>query len=246
MNARIMVVEDDLPLKLQLVKILEKNNYDVIHKFESVKECIDAIDSIVPDLILLDINLEGKNEGIQIGSYISQNTDIPFFYITNYSDSSTLRRIQTTSPTGYLSKPLRESDIINNIAVALYNTKANEEDNAKEVSKKESEEFSKPIQRVITYIQNNLNKPIDTDVLVEISGWSKFHFIRKFNEEIGTTPHQYVIEHRLQEVKKLLRNTDLNIQEIANDLGFNSPSSLNQSFKNRFNITPSKYRKGKY
>ncbi len=145
-----------------------------------------------------------------------------------------------------MSKPLRESDIINNIAVALYNTKANEEDNAKEVSKKESEEFSKPIQRVITYIQNNLNKPIDTDVLVEISGWSKFHFIRKFNEEIGTTPHQYVIEHRLQEVKKLLRNTDLNIQEIANDLGFNSPSSLNQSFKNRFNITPSKYRKGKY
>ena len=145
-----------------------------------------------------------------------------------------------------MSKPLRESDIINNIAVALYNTKANDEDNAKEVSKKESEEFSKPIQRVITYIQNNLNKPIDTDVLVEISGWSKFHFIRKFNEEIGTTPHQYVIEHRLQEVKKLLRNTDLNIQEIANDLGFNSPSSLNQSFKNRFNITPSKYRKGKY
>ncbi len=88
MNARIMVVEDDLPLKLQLVKILEKNNYDVIHKFESVKECIDAIASIVPDLILLDINLEGKNEGIQIGSYISK------ILISHFFTSQTIQTLQ--------------------------------------------------------------------------------------------------------------------------------------------------------
>ncbi len=245
MNTRIMIVEDDLPLKLQLVKMLEKQNYDVVYKFDTIKEVIESINTLVPDLILLDINLDGHNEGFQIGTYISENTSIPFIYITNYSDSSTLRRMQTTNPTGYLSKPLREADVLNNIAVAIYNS--NDEDakrsSASKESKPKNELYSKPIKNVLSYILNNLNQPVETDILVEISGWSKFHFIRKFNEEVGTTPHQFVIEKRLQEVKKLLQNTDLNVKEIALDLGFNSPSSLNQSFKNRFGITPSKFRK---
>lgn len=246
MKSRIMIVEDDLPLKLELMNILQKHNYDVIYKYEEIKDIIDAIEVVKPDLVLLDINLYGKNDGFQIAKYLNEHTKIPFIYITNYSDSSTLRRIQTTRPMGYLSKPFKETDVINNVAVAIYNShiSVNPDKEKSVLDKTEyADTYSPNIKHVLDYIDNHLNAVIETSKLVEISGWSQYHFIRKFNDEVGLTPRQYIIEKKLEEVKKLLINTDLSVQDIAIDLGFNSTSSLSQVFKKRYHKTPLKYRK---
>lgn len=72
--------------------------------------------------------------------------------------------------------------------------------------------------------------------------WSRFHFIRKFKSEMGITPHQYIVQSRIREVKKLL-TTEMPIADAAAQAGFCDQSHLNRWFNRNIGITPQRYKK---
>jgi len=145
MKTKILIVEDDKLVSFEIQSILNENDFDA-NICESYNCCIKNLDTFKPELILLDIDLSKKYEGIQIGSYLNSKAKIPFIYITGYTDSETLKRIQTTKPVGYLSKPFREVDIISNIKLALYNKKSSLDDPGDHKIEEESK-YSKPIKK---------------------------------------------------------------------------------------------------
>lgn len=73
------------------------------------------------DAALLDINLDGKFEGLEIGRLIRDHHHIPFLYITAHADDQTLQNAKLTQPSGYIIKPFTERDLLAGLEIALYN-----------------------------------------------------------------------------------------------------------------------------
>src|SRR6185369_3274345 len=89
--------------------------------FVQGKKALDSIEKLNPDLILLDINLKGSElDGIRVAEQIHQNYQIPFIFLTAFSDKTTLEKAKLTEPYGYIIKPFEENDIRTSIEIAYY------------------------------------------------------------------------------------------------------------------------------
>jgi AraC family transcriptional regulator len=99
------------------------------------------------------------------------------------------------------------------------------------------------ILQISDYIQAHLDQDIKLADLAEVTGISQFHFSRLFKQSMGISPHQYLLQQRVEQAKYLLKNSKMAIAEIALQCGFNSQSHLGKSFRDITGITPSNYRK---
>ncbi len=118
----ILVVEDEYFLYENFRGLLSEEGYEVLDYSPSVKEAIKQIKTNRPDLVLLDIKLQGAETGIDLAHKLNKEYKIPFIYITEFSDRSTFRKALATSPELYLvkTKPVLEKDnLLLNIAAIL-------------------------------------------------------------------------------------------------------------------------------
>lgn len=97
-------------------------------------------------------------------------------------------------------------------------------------------------QIVIDYLQSELEVRIDLDVLAQNVGMTTSRFLTAFSTAFATTPHQYLIEQRIQRAKNLLTGTSASVSDISASVGFSSPSHFATTFKQRVGVTPSAYR----
>jgi AraC family transcriptional regulator len=97
-------------------------------------------------------------------------------------------------------------------------------------------------QIVIDYLQSELDTRIDLDALAAAVGMTASSFLPAFSAAFGTTPHQYLIEQRIERAKVLLSATVSSVTDISATLGFSSPSHFATTFKQRVGVTPTAYR----
>jgi len=95
---------------------------------------------------------------------------------------------------------------------------------------------------LLTYISENIQKPLKTEDLATRMALSPYHFIRQFKKEIGYTPHRYVLLAKMSTANHLLRYSSLSIKEIAYSCGFSSEGSFCNAFKNIFEEWPTSYK----
>jgi len=117
---RILIVEDELIIAEDVRGMLGRMGYEVIGNAMDFQEAVAILESAKPDLILLDVNLNGKKDGIDLAKLINENYKIPFIYTTSYSDAATLERAKTTQPANYLVKPFKEAQLFTAIEMALH------------------------------------------------------------------------------------------------------------------------------
>ncbi len=96
--------------------------------------------------------------------------------------------------------------------------------------------------QVLDYINEYLHQDIKLADLASLLDMSPFHFSHLFKQSIGTSPHQYLLQQRIEQAKQLLKQTDQSIMDIAFLCGFNSHSHLSKQFRQQTGITPSAYR----
>ncbi len=120
---KILVVEDEGLTAMEIQRKLKTWGYDVPSFAFSRKEAVQKAKEIKPDLILMDIMLKGKGDGIDAAKEIKSFRDIPVIYLTAYDDAKTRERAETTNPDAYLIKPFEEKDLQKTIAVALHEHK---------------------------------------------------------------------------------------------------------------------------
>ncbi len=98
------------------------------------------------------------------------------------------------------------------------------------------------LTHVLDYIQEHLDQEIRLSDLANLVGISRFHFSHLFKQSLGVSPYQYLLRQRIEQVKRLLKQTDLSILEIALTCGFSSHSHLGKQFRQLTGMTPKAYR----
>ena len=101
----------------------------------------------------------------------------------------------------------------------------------------------KKLQQVISYLQVNLEKSVSLSELAQVAELSTSRFARAFKQTTGISPHQYVLECKIEKAKELLKNPWLSIADISYTLNFSSQSHLTAVFRRFTGTTPSNYRK---
>jgi AraC family transcriptional regulator len=99
------------------------------------------------------------------------------------------------------------------------------------------------LQRVLDRMHADFRLDLDLETLAAVSGYSRAHFLRMFRLATGTTPHQYLQGLRLEHARRRLEDTPSALTEIALDSGFSSHSHLTTQFRQKFGMTPSRYRR---
>ncbi len=115
--------------------------------------------------------------------------------------------------------------------------------NFKSSSIKEKQILDYRIDMAIKFINENYGEKIKEDEICRKIGISKYHFSHLFKKDTGLSFKNYLIEKRLFESAKLLRETSLKIEKISQKCGFSNFSLFFREFKKKFNLTPSQYRK---
>jgi signal transduction histidine kinase len=119
-GARILVVEDDGVLALNLADTLDELGYTVAGTATRGEEAIDLARRLHPQLILMDVGLAGQIDGITAAEAIRDEHDVPVVFLTAHADEETLHRATTLDPSAYLVKPFKAPDLRCVIEIALH------------------------------------------------------------------------------------------------------------------------------
>lgn len=116
---KVLIVEDQLIAAESLGRNLTKLGYQIIDVVDSGEAAIEVATENIPHIVLMDIMLQGKIDGIEAAEYIYFNLKIPIIYMTAYADEQTLERAKKTEPYGYLVKPFKIHDIHTTIEITI-------------------------------------------------------------------------------------------------------------------------------
>jgi signal transduction histidine kinase len=121
---RVMIVEDERIAALHLKQQLLKLNYEVVGVAASGERVLHLINQMQPDVVLMDIHIEGAMDGIETADRIPVDLLVPVVYLTAYSDEETLARARDTRPYGYLVKPFTPRELHATIQMVLERRRA--------------------------------------------------------------------------------------------------------------------------
>jgi two-component system, response regulator PdtaR len=117
--SRIFIVEDELLIAEDLAQTLQGLGYEVAGMAQTGLAAVMDVEKLEPDLVLMDIKLAGRLDGIQATAALRKRGAVPVVYLTSHSDDATLARAKQTGADGYLIKPFNERELRTAIEVAL-------------------------------------------------------------------------------------------------------------------------------
>ena len=118
-STRIFVVEDEVVIALDLSERLEALGYEVCGTTTRGETAVQSIAELRPDLVLMDVNLGGSMDGVEVAHQLRERCDVPVVFLTAYSDSQLIARASQTNAYGYLVKPFEERELYATLQVAL-------------------------------------------------------------------------------------------------------------------------------
>jgi CheY-like chemotaxis protein len=108
---KVFCVEDNKQIAILLHYQLEKLGYQLCGVADNAPDAVTGIWMSRPDIVLVDIELNGKLEGFEVGNFLVSKTDIPFVYITGHDNPEILETARRTTLNGYLTKPFSHHDL---------------------------------------------------------------------------------------------------------------------------------------
>ncbi len=118
---KILIVEDE-PIFIETLLIyLEEMGYDKVHTADNATDALRLFVAVEPDLVLLDINIKGGKDGINVAEAINQSKKpVPIIFMTSIEDKTTFERAKQTNPIAYMVKPIDENSLERSIELAIY------------------------------------------------------------------------------------------------------------------------------
>jgi CheY-like chemotaxis protein len=120
-SPRILIVDDDAIIAHVLSTMLQKRGYVIAGTASSGAEAIMKAAELMPDMVLMDVNLSGTMDGMDAAHYIFQLFHCPIIFITGVSDEKQLERVKFSQPYGIIFKPFTAIEISTNVDLAIYN-----------------------------------------------------------------------------------------------------------------------------
>ncbi len=130
MKSKLLIVEDEPIVALDLQQEVEQLGCEVVALAESADEALVAAEICRPDLALMDVRIVGSMDGIQTARLLRTAYDVPVIFLTSYSDESTISRAVKEMPYGYLTKPFKSRELKASLRVALHKAQLDANDRA--------------------------------------------------------------------------------------------------------------------
>lgn len=189
-STRILIVEDQAIVAHDIRKKLETLGYGVAGIVASGEEAIQQTAARQPDLVLMDVQLEGAIDGTEAARYIHTAFDIPIIFITAHADAETLQRIKVTEPSGYILKPFNLQELAAVIELALY--------------KKQSEKNIKEREQWLSTILRSIS-----DAVITTDMHDRISFMNPFAETLTGWTQTEAVGRKLTDVLSMKNNTGL-------------------------------------
>ncbi|MBJ7900950.1 MAG: helix-turn-helix domain-containing protein [Cyanobacteria bacterium RI_101] len=239
---KVLIVEDERLVAQHIAQLLKSNGYQIGAIVSDGAAALKKVAELYPDLILLDIRIKGELDGVEVAERLQSLYHIPIIYLTAFSDTETLARVQKTNPLGYVIKPFRREQLLTTVAIALANHSQQSQAPETPESAETPGAVHPRLQNALAYIQEHLDQSITVEFISGALGMSAAYFCRLFQKEMGCSPYQFIIQQRVERAKALLQQRELSISDIALQCGFTSHSQLNHHFRNLVGLTPKEYR----
>lgn len=120
-RVKIAVVEDEIIIADNICESLGSLGYNVLEPAITYTEGKELIDNERPDLVILDIHLSGKKDGVDLALYVKETYNLPFIFLTAHADKATVERAKIAKPLAYLVKPFTKEELYSSIEVTLSN-----------------------------------------------------------------------------------------------------------------------------
>jgi len=207
---KILIVEDESIVALELKDRLEKLGYQVIATVSTGEKAIKTTEEKNPDLILMDIHLKGNMDGITAAKHI-KNT--PIIYLTAYADTETLNRARITTPYAYIVKPFEERELQSNIEIALYKHQTEQK---LQHTKNHLENIIEHITEIIFTIDQEHKITTWNNSAEQLTGYPKKEVLNKKITELPVFPQPEKTTHLLTQ-KQPTKPIRIHLQTIANE-----------------------------
>lgn len=240
---KILIVEDELLIAKTISVILEKEGYETIYGVTNYNDAIFAITNHKFDLVLIDIQLKGILDGVDLGNYLLTKNTIPFIYITSNADSITINRVKETRPHGYIVKPFKPIDVATVVQIVLNNFSHINIDNIRHDNEMIESEVPFILKKVVSYINENISNKIAIEELAALTKWTPQHFTLLFKKFLNQTPYQYILCKKIERAKAEIREDNFVLMSISIGLGFKSYSNFCCAFQRITGQTPEDYKR---
>lgn len=245
---KILIADDEVIERKYLTSVFQKHTdkFKLVAAAQNGKEIVELADKHNPDVIIMDISMPCMN-GLEAAHIIKQNhPDTIILLNTAYAEFEFARKAVEYGLDAYLLKPAKEPQIIETIL------------NCHSKKTKTSTTPSQHINTVVTehkstshhtisiikeYIDEHFHQNLTLEELSELAHFSPSYLSRLFHNTTGLTLKTYITLKRLENAEYLLKNSSLNVHEIAFNCGFPNVSHFNRVFKAHTNLSPMEYRR---
>ena len=236
---RVLLVDDEIIIREGFKRLFDWEGHDceVVGEAADGMEALAQIDSLCPDIAIMDINIPIMNGLKVIQLSRIKHPDTAFVIVSGYDDFAYCREALRLQITDYILKPVNYEEFgtcIDNLKISLFERR---------MSEKPPEEEGRAINSITRYLQEHLSEELSLSVLAEEFHLNPQYISQLFKNEIGVNFLTYLTGIRMEKAKKLLLSSSLSVAEVAERSGYADYRVFTKAFKKSEGVTPSQYRR---
>ena len=237
----VLLVDDEIMIREGFKRLFdwEAHDCEVVGEAADGMEALTQIDTLRPDIVIMDINIPIMNGLKVIQLSRIKHPDIAFVIVSGYDDFSYCREALRLQITDYILKPVNYEEFgtcIDNLKISLFERRMS---TVEEPQKQEE----RTINGITRYLQEHLSEEMSLSVLAEEFHLNAQYISQLFKSEIGVGFLAYLTNIRMEKAKKLLLSTSLSVAEVAEQSGYGDYRVFTKVFKKAEGITPSQFRR---
>lgn len=238
---RVLLVDDEIMIREGFKRLFDWQAHDceVVGEAADGMEALTQIDTLQPDIVIMDINIPIMN-GLKVISVSRiKHPNTAFVIVSGYDDFSYCREALRLQITDYILKPVNYEEFgncIDNLKISMFRQRVS---SPAEPEKQEE----RTITSITRYLQEHLSEEVSLSVLSDEFHLNSQYISQLFKNEIGVNFLTYLTNIRMEKAKKLLLSTSLSVAEIAEQSGYGDYRVFTKVFKKSEGITPSQYRR---
>jgi len=237
---KVLVADDEKLIARSISRRIEESgrNFRVVAQAGTGLEAMRLAEEWMPDVVFSDIKMP-EMDGIGLITRLQEvNPTILCVIVSGYSDFEYTRAAIRNNAVDYLLKPVNPEELASLLARLEAVLQARE----KTVVPNRESNAEQTVQKVMIYLRENYSQPVDFASVAEAHAVSAPYLSRLFHEYAGISPSRYLTGYRMEQAKKLLRDSRLSIGEIAARVGYPDPFHFSKAFKNTVGVSPSQFR----
>lgn len=236
----VIVADDERLIARNIARNIEKANesFQVVSMAADGLEAYEQTAQLLPDVVFSDIKMP-EMDGIELIRRIAAEfPTIRTVIVSGFNDFELAREALRNQAVDYLLKPINPYDL----KKALHKLESELLARQNQLTPKHENSPAEIVEGVMAYLRQNYAQQIDFAVIAEEYSFSSAYLSKIFKEHAGTSPSRYLSDCRMKAAKKLLRDTELPVKDIAEKVGYPDPLHFSKNFKITTGMSPAQYR----